>query len=127
MLPLRLPKAWLVSGVLLILVVCFGSLMPGNLIPIPYRWDKINHLGGYLGLMLWFCGMYPRSKYPMVAAGLLLLGISLEVLQRWGGHRTFELLDIAANSMGLIIGWWLAIVVFGGWCLKLEQLVFHRS
>jgi hypothetical protein len=127
MLPLRLPKAWLVSGVVLILGVCLGSLMPGDSIPLPSSWDKISHLGGYFLLMLWFCGMYPRSKYSLVATGLLLLGISLEGLQRWGGHRTFDILDIAANTTGLILGWWLAIVVLGGWCLKLEQLVFHRS
>ena len=126
MLPLRAPWVWLVLGWLLILGVCFGSLVPGGNIPRFMPWDKLSHFISYLALMLWFCGMYPRPRYGWVAAGLLLLGIGLELLQRLSGYRSFELQDMLANGLGLVLGWWLAIMILGGWCLKLERLVFDR-
>ena len=127
MLPLRLRLAWLASGWLLVAAVSYGSLMPGGSITLSSGLDKFAHLGGYFFLMTWFCGMYQRSRYPWVAAGLLVLGLALEGLQRWGGYRHFELLDIAANGFGLFLGWLFAVFLLGGWCLKLEQLVFDRT
>ena len=117
----------MILGWALILSVCFGSLVPGTAIPRWMPWDKLSHLFAYLGLMVWFCGMYPRARYPWVAAGLLLLGVTLEALQQLSGYRSFELQDMIANGLGLVLGWWLAIIILGGWCLKLEQLVFDRS
>lgn len=127
MLPLRVPLVWLVLGWVLILGVSLGSLVPGSAVPGWMPWDKLSHLVAYSGLMLWFCGMYPRTRYRWVAAGLLLLGIVLEVLQRLSGYRSFELQDMLANGLGLALGWWLAVIILGGWCLKLERLVFDRS
>ena len=126
MLPLRVPIVWLLLGWLLVLVVCFGSLLPGTVVPLRSGWDKVSHLIVYFTLMLWFSGMYPKSRYGWIALGLLLLGAGLEGLQRLGGYRSFEFQDIVANGAGLALGWWLAAVILGGWCLKLERFVFGR-
>jgi VanZ family protein len=71
--------------------------------------DKLKHLGAYGLLMFYFARLYLAAR-PRLAHALAFcaMGISIEYLQRWGGVRTFEVADMAANACGVGLGWWAA-------------------
>lgn len=130
MLPLRYPRIWLTLGWLLVLGVIVGSLLPGPVIReiTPAISDKLMHIGAYFALMLWFAGLYPRVRHPRVAAALLALGIALDVLQGVATRtRSFELLDIAADAVGLIAALALSAWLLEGWCLRVERLTARSA
>jgi VanZ family protein len=71
--------------------------------------DKVGHFLAYGALMFWFCRLY-RSGRTRTAYGILWigLGVALEFGQGATGYRSFELADMAANSLGVLIGWGLS-------------------
>jgi hypothetical protein len=120
-LPLRLPKLWTALAWLLTAAVVIGSLLPGEVVAaIPVR-DKILHAGSYFVLMVSFAGLYRRGFYPLVAAVLLALGLSLDLLQRLTETRSFDWRDIAMNGVGVATGFLLSWWLLGGWCQRVEQ------
>ncbi len=69
----------------------------------PFSYDKINHLATFLVLALLVDFSFPNSRFNSVKIfSLIAYGFSLEVLQYYLPHRMFSLLDIAADSLGLI-------------------------
>ena len=68
--------------------------------------DKLGHFAAYGLLMFLFCMAYvSRKQRAMYAAGFILMGIALEFLQGMTGYRTFEVLDMVANTIGVALGW----------------------
>jgi glycopeptide antibiotics resistance protein len=39
------------------------------------------------------------------------MGIAIEFLQRMTGYRTFDVLDMVANAVGVLLGWAAALVL----------------
>ncbi len=68
--------------------------------------DKLFHLFAYGGLMFWSCFLY-RHRYTRLAYGIgwIAMGVALEFAQGATGYRSFELADMAANSLGVLLGW----------------------
>jgi VanZ family protein len=124
LLPLRYPWLWAIAGWLLVLGVATGSLVPGPALPELRVSDKVEHAGAYFLLMIWFGGLYERRRHGMIALGLVALGVALDLLQMTTKTRTFDVADIAANSLGVLLGLCLSLFVLGGWCQKLERLVW---
>jgi VanZ family protein len=130
MLPLRFPWVWLTGGWLLVIVVCIASVMPQAALDLIDRFDipdKVLHASSYCMLMVWFSGMYARRYYWILAVILLTLGLALEIAQRQLGHRSFELMDMAANLSGIIIGTTAAVAWLGGWCQRIEYQLGLRA
>lgn len=124
MLPLRYPRLWWLLGWLLVVAVVVGSLLPSQAIAgVEAIGDKFLHALAYFVMMLWFAGLYPRERHVWIAAGLLVLGTALDVLQGATETRTFDLRDIAADACGILLGLLLARFLLAGWCLKLERLL----
>lgn len=101
---LRYLSAWLTVGWFLVGVVVYFSLTrsPPGIEALPN--DKVGHLIAYLVLTFWFVQIYrgwPRIAY---AAGFVLLGIALEVIQGQTTYRTFEIYDVIANTLGVVVG-----------------------
>ena len=72
--------------------------------------DKLGHLAGYGLLMLWFAALYPKRLTRIAyALGFVAMGITLEFLQAHLGYRTFEVLDMFANTLGVLLGWAVAL------------------
>lgn len=68
--------------------------------------DKLGHFGAYGLLMLWFSFLYPRLRVQaLYAISFISMGIGLEFWQGWLGYRTYDLMDMAANSIGVLLGW----------------------
>ena len=130
MLPLRYPRVWLTLGWLLVLGVILGSLLPGPVIReiTPAISDKVMHFSAYFALMVWFAGLYPRSKHVRVAVALVALGTALDILQGTATRtRSFELLDIVADAVGIVVALVLSAWLLEGWCLRVERLVARSA
>jgi VanZ family protein len=68
--------------------------------------DKLGHFGAYGLLMLVFCQAYDQRRTRMAyALGFVAMGILIEFLQRMTGYRDFEVLDMVADAIGVLLGW----------------------
>jgi VanZ family protein len=111
-----------------VLGVCIGSVLPDRTLDrllhgldVP---DKIEHVASYFLLMIWFAGLYSRRSYAVIALTLAALGAALEVVQGQLGYRTFDLLDLLADVVGIGGAWLLAATLLEGWCYRVERFLF---
>jgi VanZ family protein len=67
--------------------------------------DKLGHVAAY-AVAAWWCAHMARTPGTRwtIAVCLIALGVALEFVQLQLGYRTFELKDMAADAMGVIIG-----------------------
>ena len=74
--------------------------------------DKLGHLAAYGWVMFWFAQIYHRRATRLSYAGAFVaLGIALEFVQLGLGYRTFEVMDMVADVLGVISGWGIAILL----------------
>jgi VanZ family protein len=128
LLSLRHPRLWLVSGWILIVGAIIASLVPAHELPkLGGISDKTEHIVGYAVLALWFAGIYPRTRYPMIGVALLVMGIVIEGLQG-AMHlgRQADLTDVYANTIGIVVGLLLALVWLGGWAQRVEAVTGRK-
>lgn len=98
---LLLAGAWLYAAAIVAL-----SLMPKPPDPGFAYGDKLGHLAAYSLLMFWFCWLYrARNVRLAYAMAWIALGIALEFAQGATATRSFEFADMAANSLGVLLGW----------------------
>ena len=121
MLRLRFPKLWSALGWLLVALVVSGSLIPGPALQAVDVNDKFMHACAYFVLMVWFAGFYRHAVYPVIAAVLVALGLTLDLLQLLTDTRSFDWYDVAMNSAGVVLGFVLSTFLLGGWCQRLEE------
>ena len=109
------------AAVVFAIVVC---LVPVTKLPNANLSDKTEHFTAYLLLSLWFAGIYPRTRYWVIASGLLVMGVLIEFAQgamHLGRHA--DALDVVANSTGIIAGLTLSWLGLGGWAQWVELLL----
>jgi VanZ family protein len=71
--------------------------------------------------MFWFCLLYARRASRIGYALLWIgMGIGLEFAQGQLGYRTYEVYDMYANTLGVLIGWALAFAIPAGLAQKLR-------
>jgi VanZ family protein len=74
--------------------------------------DKVGHFLAYGGVMFWFCVLYTRAGTRLAyATGFIAMGIAIEYIQRWTGYRSFEVYDMVADALGVLLGWAGALAV----------------
>ena len=121
---LSLPHArmLLVIGWLLIAIIVVGSLMPAGL-DVGFRVsDKLRHFAGYFVLMLYFSGLYPRERHPLLALAFFLLGAALEILQgTLTATRHMDLIDLTANTLGIVLGFVFARLGVAEWARRIDR------
>ena len=123
LLALRHPRLWLVSGWILVVLAVIASIMPLTEMPKVGVNDKVEHVVAYAVLALWFAGIYPKSRYPMIGVALLIMGIVIEGLQgAMNLGRQADLRDVYANTIGIVTGLLLALIWLGGWAQRVEAL-----
>ncbi|MCW8854550.1 MAG: VanZ family protein [Gammaproteobacteria bacterium] len=113
MIQLKFKPLWLVIGYALIAFVVVQSLTPSPVDIGVQFWDKSLHTVGYFILMAWFMQIY-HSKNAKLFWGLffITMGVGLEFLQDLGGVRYYEVNDMLANGLGVVIAWLLSYTVF---------------
>lgn len=118
--PLRYAWAWLLAGLLILAMGLASALLPVSASLAPVN-DKVLHGVGFVGIMLWFGGVFERRRLPWVALGLAAYGLLIEVLQSLTPSRQAEGLDLAADMAGILLGWLLCVAGFSRWCTTLES------
>ena len=122
MLPLRFAPFWAAIGWLGVVLAFVLSLWPGGVPLLVHFWYKAHHVLGYFILALWWLGLYPRSRYPLIGVGCLVLGIVIEGLQGLTATRSAEFDDVLINGASIAAALVVAYLGIGGWALKLERL-----
>ncbi|MCX9155738.1 VanZ family protein [Niveibacterium sp. 24ML] len=95
---------WGIGWALVALVGVFSLMpkppeVPGD----PGNWS--GHLMAYGALGAWFARLLLQGRERLRAALLLIgMGVLMEVLQGLSGYRTFDLLDMFANTCGVLLG-----------------------
>ena len=134
MLPLAYSGYWRIAGLLLMLAVLVGAVLPAVWLWPDRTWmvawlggiDKWAHAFAFAALALWFAGQYRRQSYWRIAIGLLAYGLLIELIQRSIGYRAAELHDVYADIVGIGIGLLLAVSGLGGWSLRVESWLEAR-
>lgn len=124
LLPLRYPRFWLAVGWLLIVLATIASLVPMQDLPSVGASDKLEHLAVYALMALWFSGIYPKSRYPVIGICLFVLGAAIEWAQgAMALGRQTDPYDMVANATGIAAGLIVALLGLGGWAQRVEALV----
>jgi VanZ family protein len=127
LLPLRYPRFWLAAGWSLIAIATIASLLPSQNLPNMGSSDKVHHMVAYASMALWFSGIYPRSRYPLIGVLLFVLGLAIEGAQgAMGLGRQADLHDLLANATGIAAGLIVALLGLGGWAQRVEALVLRE-
>ena len=95
---------WIFLGLIYIALILAGSLlrMPDINIYLSYT-DKLVHFLMYFVLVGWFIQLYHQSgSRSLILLGAILLGLLIEFLQGMTSYRTFDFIDVIANSSGAI-------------------------
>ncbi|MCF6255909.1 MAG: VanZ family protein [Gammaproteobacteria bacterium] len=125
----QLLPLWLTIGWGLIALIVYLSLTasPPEVFEFAFA-DKLKHLFAYSVLMGWFTQLYPSLKARRVwALALFLLGVAVEFIQGWSGYRFFDVADMAANSLGVLLGWWLSTKWLAGSLLRVDSVLSRWS
>jgi VanZ family protein len=125
MLSLRFPRLWLGLGWLAVALTIVVCLVPNDRLPQPPNLsDKSEHIIAYLLLSVWFGGIYERGRYWAIAAGLVIFGILIEIAQGvMGLGRSADVLDVIADSIGIVAGLMLCWFGLGSWMQWIESLL----
>lgn len=125
---LKYQNFWLFIGLLQVVVTYYLCLIPSGHGPPPMEHlDKIVHFSIYTTLCFWFNTSLSLNKSIPVFFSLLLMGISIELLQKLTPTRSFDLLDIVANFLGLIAGYFLALKGPNQILRKIEHLFIKKA
>ena len=74
--------------------------------------DKLGHFGAYGLLMFWFTRLYVQNATRAGhAIAFVAMGIGLEFVQGHLGYRTYDVIDMAANTIGVLLGWGAALLL----------------
>ncbi len=112
---LRFAPLWLVIGLMLVLCISFLSVIS---VPAEVKkfllHDKLLHVAAYGLLMGWFAQIFRRDKTRLLLAiGFVLMGVGIEYIQGQVPSRRFEVLDMIANTSGIVLAWALAYTWMG--------------
>ncbi len=116
---------WLVFGLIYIGFIFYFSLRyekPSK--PVFEHFDKILHFNAYLCLMGYFALIYEKANHFKVMCSFIVMGICIEFLQMASGYRSFELLDMVANTSGLICGGIVSRTYFPNLIAKIDSFLY---
>ena len=88
----------------LLILFIFMGLTPAPETYAPVFNDKLMHFTGYAIAAFSISFAYPQKDLAYKAIFLISFSIAIEVGQYFMAPRTFDLLDICANSGGVLVG-----------------------
>ena len=133
MLPLRYAQRWQIAGIVILTLVFASAVIPPiwpddrEFQPWLIDADKLLHAVTFVFLAAWFAGQYRPRAYWRIGAGLMAFGALIEVAQRFISYRSAELLDLVADTLGIVVGLLIATAGLGGWSLRLENWYGRRE
>lgn len=119
---LKYKPVWLVLGYLMIALVIQQTLTSAPMAVGFEMSDKLLHALGYFVLMGWFVQIYPGVSARMVwGLFFIAMGVVMEYLQGIGGIRHYEVNDMVANGLGVVIAWGMSYTGFSHILEKFEK------
>ena len=97
-------SVWLWAFIACALAVLVLALVPSPPPMITTGWDKSNHLLAFGVMTCLGCKAFPQ-RLAIVLPGLLAYGALIEIMQSLTPNRSAELLDLLADSSGILLGW----------------------
>lgn len=70
-------------------------------------------------MMSYFVQIIKKSSYKKAFVTFFIMGVLIEFLQLMTGYRSFEFLDMVANTSGLLMGW----LIFGNYLSNILELI----
>lgn len=127
--PLKLRVLWHTIGWVYLAFVIYGSLTPSPPeLPVFPGADKLVHGLVYATMMLWFGFIYFSGRSMiLLGAVFITVGIVLDILQGTTGSRSMEILDMASNAAGVVLGGLLARTRVGLALSRLEELIYGKG
>lgn len=123
--PLKHFNRWLAVGWILIGIIIILSLIPDYDLRLVQEFvpnDKVGHFLAYGTLMGWFVQLYYPLRTKVVLCILFIcMGVGLEVLQSLTLTRTYDIYDMLANSIGVILGLLLSHGAMGRLLIRFEN------
>jgi VanZ family protein len=99
-------RVYVAAGWLAVAAIVWLSLTPSPPKVDFEESDKAGHFLAYGLTMFWFAELYTARRARLAyAASFVVMGVSLEFIQGALGYRSYELLDMLANSAGVLLGW----------------------
>ena len=107
---------WAIAWGLLALVFIASLIpMPATTMELPQGFDKYEHIFAYAVLSGYFGQLLSRyALHLRYALALFCMGALLEVLQGLTGYRSPDYYDLAANSIGVVLGLLLCLTPLKG-------------
>ena len=122
----KIPYKKFLPGIAWFFIVAVLTMMPGNDLPNVdlfdsiWEFDKLVHAGLFGGITFLFClpfighDISRKSKifyFLKISIAAIVWGISVEFIQKYFiPGRSFDLLDWAADTLGVVAGYWLALM-----------------
>jgi len=107
-----LRRAYVAVGWALVAAIVWLSLTPHPPQIDIEQGDKLGHFLSYGGVMFWFALLYVRMKVrALYAAGFIAMGIAIEFVQGWTGYRDFEVADMVADALGVVLAFGAATLI----------------
>jgi len=123
---LRLARLWWALGWALVLFIAVSCLEPAKYVPNLHIWDKAEHATAFFGMSVWFGGLVRRGRYPVIAVAMLLFGGGIEIAQGLMGlGRDADILDFAADGVGIAVAMILLYLGLGAWTRWVEGLIWR--
>lgn len=126
---LRFKRLWLAMGLFLVSGVTLASVVsvPSQVSALLLN-DKLMHVAVYACLMGWFAQIFRHDLTRLVfVVALCLMGVGIEFIQAATPTRQFEVLDMIANTSGVVLAWALAYTWVGTILYRFEGLFFKQS
>lgn len=112
---LRMPRLLIMTWLAAVAVVVLSLAPMPTVGDVPRHADKAAHFIAYAGLgLLAMLSQYTLRRRLLAAAAVIGLGLIVECVQGVLPWRSFEWLDIVANSAGVVAGGGVAVVARNG-------------
>ncbi len=125
---LHFKRLWLAVGLLLVSGVTLASVtsVPKEVTTLVFN-DKLTHVAVYACLMGWFAQIFRHDLTRLIFVVLLCaMGVGIEFIQATTPTRKFEVLDMVANTSGVVLAWALAYTWVGTVLWRFESFFIHK-
>lgn len=102
----RRPSLWLgMACMLAVAIVCLS--LSRTIVSLPGDvGGGLGHMIAYAALMFMLARTSANTRSRVIlAVALIAMGVFIEFLQARTGYRNYEYADMAANAVGIAVGW----------------------
>jgi VanZ family protein len=121
MLPLRYGRYWLGLGVAALVLGVLVAMRPTGGTLLFTLGDKVAHAAAFATFAIWFGGLVESRVMWRVALALLAYGLLIELLQSLVPYRSADSRDLAADAVGILLGWLVSAAGLSQWGWQLEK------